>query len=83
MYNKHMGTIVVFRNVRIIVRTNDHAPPHIHAIRGDAEAKIEIESLEVCASKGFSKRDLQRIIEFMTTQEELLMEAWYAIHEKE
>ncbi len=77
-----MGTVVVYRNVRIVVRTNDHDPPHIHAIRGDAEAKIEIVSREIHYSSGFSKRDLERIVDFLASQEELLLEAWDAIHEK-
>ncbi|MCM2279482.1 MAG: DUF4160 domain-containing protein [Oligoflexia bacterium] len=78
-----MGTVIVYRNVRIVIRTNDHNPPHVHVIRGDAEAKIEIGSREIHYSKGFSKRDLERIVDFMASQEDLLLEAWNEIHKED
>lgn len=77
-----MGTVVIFRDVKIIIRTNDHYPPHVHILRGDAKAKIEILSRKICASRGFSRNDLRRIVEFLAQNEELLMEAWNEIHEE-
>ncbi len=42
-----------------------------------------IVSREIHYSKGFSKRDLERIVDFLASQEELILEAWNAIHEKD
>lgn len=78
-----MGTIFRYRDVKIIIRTRDHAPPHVHVIRGDAEAKIKITSREVLYSVGFSRNDLRRIADFLASQEELLMEAWNEIHQED
>ena len=78
-----MGTVFRYRDVRIIIRTNDHSPPHVHVIRGDAEAKIYILSREIHFSHGFTKNDLRRITHFLAEQQETLMEAWDAIHKEE
>lgn len=78
-----MGTVFRYRDVKIIIRTKDHDPPHVHVIRGDAEAVIEIISREILHSRGFTRNDIKRITEFLTRQEEALMEAWNAIHEEE
>ncbi|MCB0392842.1 MAG: DUF4160 domain-containing protein, partial [Bdellovibrionales bacterium] len=41
-----MGTISIFRNIRIVIHSKDHEPPHIHAISPKGEAKIELDSLK-------------------------------------
>lgn len=78
-----MGTIVRYRDVKIIIRTRDHAPPHVHALRGDAKAKIEIVGQKIHYSLGFSRNDLRRLIEFIARNEELLLEAWNEIYQEE
>ena len=84
MYIKEvMGTIIRCRDVGIMIRIKDHEPPHVHAIRGDGEAKIEIITREVVFLVGFSKNDLKRIQAFIARNEALLMEAWNEIHEEE
>ncbi len=42
-----MPELCRFRGIRIIIRFDDHRPPHIHAKHGDSEASVEIETLEV------------------------------------
>jgi hypothetical protein len=38
-----MPTVASFKGVTIIIRVNDHPPPHFHAYAGDDEAMIRIE----------------------------------------
>jgi uncharacterized protein (DUF885 family) len=78
-----MGTIFHFRHIKFVVRTRDHAPPHVHVLRGDCEAKIEIQSRKVIRNIGYSSTDLKRIIKFITEREDQFMEAWNEIHQTE
>jgi hypothetical protein len=78
-----MGTIVTFRNVKIMIYTHDHDPPHVHVQRGAACAKIEIATQTVLEFQDFSKNDLRRITEFIASQQDLLSEAWDEIHKKD
>jgi uncharacterized protein (DUF885 family) len=78
-----MGTIFQFRNTRIVIRTRDHNPPHVHVFHGDCSAKIEIETQIVVESIGFSRSDMRRIVAFLKEREDLLLEAWNEIHKEE
>ena len=42
-----MPTISVFFGIIIRMYFNDHAPPHFHALYGENEATIVIETLEI------------------------------------
>ena len=83
MYLMSMGTVFIFRSVKFVIRTNDHNPPHVHIIRGDCEAKIEIKGRRIIRSMGYSSNDIKRIVKFMEEREDLLLEAWYEIHKKD
>lgn len=77
-----MGTIITFRNVRFCIYSNDHRPAHVHAISPKGEAKIEIETLEVFFVRGFTQKDIKRMVEFLESHKDLLKEHWNEIHEK-
>lgn len=83
MYIMLMGTIFQFRHIKFVIRTRDHKPPHVHILRGDCEAKIEIKTCKVIRNNGFSSNDLKRIINFIADREDLFMEAWNEIHQSE
>jgi hypothetical protein len=40
-----MPTVASFNGVTIIIRVNDHLPPHFHAYAGDNEAMIGIAAI--------------------------------------
>lgn len=82
MYSMHVGTVIRYRSIRIMIRTNDHPPPHVHAIGGDAQAKIEIEGAVVVESVGFSRRDIERLRAEILKESEFLLEKWREIHEE-
>ncbi len=83
MYKISMGTIFIFRSAQFVIRTKDHSPPHVHVIRGDCEAKLEIEGGKIILSEGFSRSDLRRIVEVVLERSVLLLEAWNEIHKEE
>lgn len=46
-----MPTLSIFFGIVIRMYYDDHAPPHFHAIYGEHEAKVAIETLEVIEGK--------------------------------
>jgi Domain of unknown function (DUF4160) len=44
-----MPKVCEFYGIRIYLYFEDHPPPHFHAIYGEYEAKVAIESLEIIA----------------------------------
>jgi hypothetical protein len=81
MYNMVgcVGTVFVFRNIRIVIHSNDHEPPHIHAVSPKGKAKIELTTLECYYCRGYTSKDLKMILKFVTEHKETLMEAWNEI----
>lgn len=76
-----MGTIAIYRNVRIVIFPRDHEPPHVHAIGPGAEAVFRLDDLELIRSRGFDSRAVASIQRFLQERKEELMEAWNEIHE--
>lgn len=76
-------TMLRTRNLRVVIYPNDHDPPHVHVIAPDAEAKFELSDLECIYSRGFSKKALKQIHEFLAENKELLEETWYDYHQEE
>jgi hypothetical protein len=83
MHNMHVSpTVAHYKSVRFMIRTNDHPPPHVHAIKDDCEAVIEIQTGNVVLSHGFSAQDVTRLSKEVLATRDLLQEEWDAIHEE-
>ena len=80
MYTICMPTVFVFRNIKFVIHVRDHSPPHVHAISPEAEAKIDLSSLECFFSRGYSKKDLKRLVDFVSSRREKFMEVWNEYH---
>lgn len=78
-----MGTIAIYRNVRIVIFSRDHYPAHVHAIAPGAEAVFGLETLELLRCRGFNPRAIERIQQFLDERRDLLWEAWHEIHGEE
>ncbi len=78
-----MGTIAVYRNVRIVIFSRDHGPPHVHAIGPDAEAVFNIGNLELVRCRGFDAQAVAKIWRFLEERKTELLEAWNEIHGEE
>jgi len=78
-----MGTIAVYRNVRMVIFPRDHGPPHVHAIGPDAEAVFNIGNMELVRCKGFDSQAVAKIRRFLEERKAELLEAWNEIHGEE
>ena len=54
---------------------NDHPPPHFHAVYGEFEALIEIETLQILRSE-LPRRALALVLEWAAVRREPLRQAW-------
>jgi len=70
-----MPTIASFYGIVIQMFWNDHAPPHFHALYGDDEAVIEIQTLEVGRGK-LPRRALALVLEWAQEHRSELLEDW-------
>jgi hypothetical protein len=83
MHNIHVSpTVAYYKSIRFMIRTNDHPPPHVHAIKDDCEAVIEIRTGNVVRSYGFSQQDVARIAKEVLATKDLLLEEWDVIHDQ-
>ena len=70
-----MPTICYFYGIVIQMFWNDHAPPHFHALYGDEEAIVSIETLAVLRGR-LSRRALALVLEWAEVHRAELMEDW-------
>ena len=45
---------------RFVIFLNDHSPPHVHAFKGNGQAKIGLDDQGVLWSEGLSSKELQQ-----------------------
>jgi hypothetical protein len=63
-----------FLGIVIAMYYRDHPPPHFHAIYGEFDITVEIESGHV--NGVFPKRALTHVLEWSTLHRQELLEAW-------
>lgn len=70
-----MPTISTFYGILIQMYWNDHAPPHFHALYGEFEALISIQTLEVIDGT-LPRRALALVLEWAQEHRLALFEDW-------
>ena len=70
-----MPELCRFSGIIIRMYFDDHAPPHFHAVYGEEEAVIEIDSLTVLQGR-LSPRAYGLVAEWAALHQEELREAW-------
>ena len=79
-----MPTILRFGGLRVVIYTNDHPPPHVHAIRAGAEARIALggegERPSLITNEGLSRRELEKSLAEIDRNRALLLQRWREIH---
>ncbi|MBI3609551.1 MAG: DUF4160 domain-containing protein [Nitrospirae bacterium] len=70
-----MPEISRFYGIVIYIFFREHDPPHFHAIYGEHEALIGIQTLSVFAGR-LPARSLGLVVEWAELHKEELMEAW-------
>jgi hypothetical protein len=77
-----MGEIFRFKSLKFKIWPNDHSPPHVHVNGPDSHAKVNIESLEIVSSYGFSANDLKIIQQQIFKRKIKILEKWEYYHGK-
>lgn len=70
-----MPRICAFYGIDIYMYFRDHSPPHFHAQYGDAEAAINIETLEIIAGD-LPARATRLVAEWAEQHQSELLENW-------
>jgi hypothetical protein len=70
-----MPTISVFYGIVVRMFFNDHAPPHFHALYGEFQATITIESLQLLEGE-LPSRALRLVLEWAELNRPDLLENW-------
>ena len=74
-----MPCIETIKGIRIYVYSNDHVPPHIHAIYGEYEALIDIRELNIMTGNlPSNKRKIA--IAYVEENQEDLLETFYELN---
>lgn len=80
-----MPTVLTIRNIRVAIYTNDHPPPHVHAIRrGGALAKFELNCpdgpVTLVGQAGFRSVEIVEIGTAVAADLPAMCAKWRAIH---
>jgi hypothetical protein len=79
-----MVTVFRVRRFRIVIFSNDHRPPHVHAIGPDCEARIALgeqgEHPTLMGNEGLTRAELEAVLVEVDEQIELLRQRWREIH---
>jgi hypothetical protein len=75
-----MPEISRFFGIIIAMYYRDHSPPHFHAIYGDYEITVEIESGII--NGRFPKRALKLVFEWLEIHKDELLENWRLAEER-
>ena len=77
-----MPTISTFYGILIQMYWNDHAPPHFHALYGEFEALVSIQTLEVMEGT-LPRRALTLVLEWAQEHRTELFEDWELCEHKQ
>jgi len=71
-----MPTLLNHNGFKFFFYANEHLPPHVHVIKGDSWAKIELHSLNVVFSS-FKKHEFKECMKILFAQQKFFLEKWY------
>ncbi len=71
-----MPTIII-EGYRFRFYSSDrYEPPHMHVIRGEDEAKIWLQPVDIEYNHGYNRAELNRIVRLTRQHQDRLLEAW-------
>jgi hypothetical protein len=73
-------TVLRQHGLRVVIRLNDHPPPHVHVRAAECEVKMTIRDCRVMNAWGASAAVKQRVRNVVRENREHLLEAWERIH---
>lgn len=76
-----MGEIFRFKKLIFKIWFNDYEPPHVHIHAAEAVTKINLDTLEIINSSGFSEKDLKTIQQQIFKRRSKVFEKWEKFHD--
>jgi len=75
-----MPTIVSQDGFEVMIFTNDHRPAHVHVFKAGAEVVLTLAPVSIRENHRMSKRNVRNAVDIVTTNREMLLQAWREIH---
>lgn len=79
-----MPTVMRIDGLRVVVRTNDHRPAHVHVIGDGCEAVFNLHCPdgppELRENYRFPRKTLNRIVDALSSELAAACEGWSEIH---
>ncbi len=75
-----MPTVSAFFGIFIRMYYREHGPPHFHAVYGDRQASIRIDTLEVLEGR-LGRRAMALVLDWAEIHQDELLENWTAVQE--
>ena len=79
-----MATAFRIRDLRIVIYSNDHWPPHCHVIGRGCEAKVALgegtAKPSLVTNNGLSRRQVDTALTLIIERRETLLEKWRELH---
>ena len=77
-----MPTIFELFGLRFFFYADEHSPIHVHIVKGDAEAKIEIDpEIKLIYNHGLKAQDVRRAIRLAKMYKYDIIEIWCRYHD--
>ena len=71
-----MPTLFILFGFRFFFWSNEHAPIHIHISKNEAEAKFNIETIELVENYGFKRNELIMIESILEENRDIIIARW-------
>ena len=72
-----MPTLFIVFGFRFMFYSNDHEPIHVHVIKGDAEARFQVNpEITLLDSKGLKPAELKLAESLVEENKEMIIERW-------
>lgn len=76
-----MPTIFEIFGLRFFFYSDEHRPIHVHVVKGDDDAKIQIEDeVKLVYNHGLKAQDLKRALELAEMYKEDIINVWNEYH---
>jgi hypothetical protein len=75
-----MPTVLRQDGFEFVIRLNDHEPMHVHAYKGDGEAKIKLSPVALVGVWEMKKSDARKAKRIVAENQDYLIQKWRGIH---
>ena len=78
-----MPTIFEIFGLRFFFFSDDHSPIHVHVVKGDDDAKIEIEpEIKLVYNRGLKVQDVKRALNLAKMYKDEIVKVWKEYHDE-